>query len=89
MVVIIRLSYGRFHRGYVSTLVVTFCARNCVKILTDASDECDECVVSKRNKNNETARNCLKAASCNKFVALLLSIQFLDLCVPSSNRRAL
>ena len=41
-----------------------------------------------QKENNESTRNGLNAASDNKFVALHLSIQFLDLCVPSSNRRA-
>ena len=41
-----------------------------------------------QKENNESTRNGLNAASGNKFVNLHLSIQFLDLCVPSSNRRA-
>ena len=41
-----------------------------------------------QKENNESTRNGLNAASGNKFVTLHLSIQFLDLYVPSSNRRA-
>ena len=37
---------------------------------------------------SESTSNGLNAASGNKFVTVHLSIQFLDLCVPSSNRRA-
>lgn len=53
------------------------------KILMDASDNAQF-----QKENNESTRNGLNAASGNKFVTLHLSIQFLDLCVPSSNRRA-
>lgn len=53
------------------------------KILMHASDNAQF-----QKENNESTRNGLKAASGNKFVALHLSIQFLDLYVPSSNRRA-
>ena len=53
------------------------------KILMDASHNAQF-----QKENNESARNGLNAASGNKFVNLHLSIQFLDLCVPSSNRRA-
>lgn len=67
---------------YVSTLVVTLRARNC-KILMHALHNAQF-----QKENNESTRNGLNAASGNKFVTLHLSIQFLDLCMPSSNRCA-
>ena len=69
---------------YVSTLVVTLRARNCVRFWWML-----QIMRSFRKKTTKlSTRNGLNAASGNKFVTLHLSIQVLDLCVPSSNRRA-